>query len=224
MNPRLNRIDNIVYTAGEDSGMPPRARERIIDSAGIPAEKVLAEHDGKPLGSSRQTEVLLDELYTARPDSLNLAIFAGRIDGGWEKLVKRAYEIVLLHSSQEQDGIDISAVVASLGAILDEIEKTRRDFEKFLQQEPDEEKKTRVVKFVADELKPLVLSLHEQAMAKVRERLMLVMMSGGDDYVLAGRVAAELGIIDGAFVNVDVVMNQTLGSHIEGCLQRRRMC
>lgn len=212
MSESLNQIATAYFVASDTNKVPLLAREHLLTSAGVSADRiVLKTEDGKPLATSieAQDRVLADLMVDTQQAALRLMVFTGRIKESWEDLVLRLYRAVFAHTATEcRYSGQLDGLFVKLKNILDRIAATRLHFEEFLTHSPDE-------KTIDNEVENLVSSIRAEVTGFlegvpdclrdcVHKQLILVMLSGGEDYMLAGKVAAKLGLIDGAFLASDI--------------------
>lgn len=205
----LERIDRAIYTAGGERNLPPFSCRDVLGGLNIPAQKVITEHRGELLTSARQTAELLGDRLIEAPDALDLVVFSGRVDDGWQELVVRAYEVIGQRAGQ--DGIEHH--LAALGDIFRRIGAVRSDFAKSDTFDP---------RNAVRQLAGKVPTLPPDLMAAVQKRVMLVMLSNGKDFVREGQLATELGILDGAFNAFQTALDPApVVAHLEERLRGR---
>ena len=205
----LESIDRAIYSAGRESKLPAFSRRDVLGRLGIPAEKMITDYRGEPLTSAGQTAALLKDRLVEAPDSLDLLVFSGRVDDGWQELVVRAHEVI--GRGAGQNGIEHH--LAALGDIFSRIGAVRSDFETSEEFNPS---------IAVQQLVGKVPTLPPDLTAAVQRRVMLVMLSDGKDFVREGQLATELGILDGAFQGLQAASHPApVIAHLEERLHLR---
>ncbi len=205
----LEQIDHALYAAGRDTYMEHRIRVLNLERLGIPERRITTSRRDKLLEGSLETVMALSGRLDAAPDSLNLVVFSGRIDDGWHALVKRTYEAVHRRTGDDQ----IEAHLAGLNVIFERIEAVRSEFTRGREFDP---------KLAVTRLLSTVPRLPADLVREVQKHVMLVMLSDGEDFVREGQIAAELGVIDGAFPTLETVKDPgPVIAHLEERLRHR---
>lgn len=205
----LERIDHAIYAAGRDTGLEHRMRTIYLGRLGIPEARITTTNQDRLLTDSTQTAAVLSDRLDESPDSLNLVVFSGRVDDGWHALVKRAYEAVLRKAGDDQ----LEAHLAGLDHIFERIGAVRSQFTKGREFDP---------KRAVTQLLGTVPKLPPELSRAVQARVMLIMFSDGEKFVREGQVAAELGVIDGAFPTLKTVQDPGHAiAHLEERLRHR---
>ncbi len=205
----LERIDRALYTAGKDTNFDADMRRTVLNKFGIPRQKIITEHRESLLTSARQTAELLSGRLDEAPDVLDLLVFSGRIDDGWQTLVARAYEVI----GRKMGHANIEEHLAALDEIFRRIGSVRDAFSRSREFNPET---------AAAQIQDSVPALPLLLVQAVKKRTMLVMLSGGENFVREGQLATRLGVIDGAFDSLLATQDpQPIIRHLEKGLSFR---
>lgn len=204
-------LEQIGHTYWVTQSLTPKNRQSMLQTQfGIPGHKTSAVcSDGKPLETTEQFDELLSKDLAASPQSMSLVLFAGALPGGWKKFVAEVYKICM-----KQDGFtpeEITETQLRLFAILLHITEVRDDINQLTPE-------------ALREAFHDILPLPEVVQNAVRQRVIMIMLSGGSDYVIEGKAAAGIGLINGAHDIMDISESETcdeIKAEIEKALQRR---
>ncbi|MBI2638627.1 hypothetical protein HYW83_03490 [Candidatus Peregrinibacteria bacterium] len=205
----IENIDRAIYTVGKNTDFDAGVRSVLLGRFGIPRQKIVTEHREELLTSARQTAELLSGRLDEAPDALDLLVFSGRVDDGWKTLVAKAYEAIgrkAGHANLELHLVALDEIFRQIGAVRAAFSKSRQF---------DPEKATKQIQHSVPVL-PATL------MDAVKKRVMLLMLSDGEDFVREGQLATHLGVIDGAFGSLQTISDpQPVIRHLEECVWRR---
>lgn len=205
----LEHIDRAIYTAGKSTNFDTRMRRIVLGKLGIPKQKAITEYRGELLTSARQTAEVLSGRLDEAPDALDLVVFSGRVNDGWHELVARAYEAI----GRKIGYGNIEVHLAALDEIFKRIGAVRAAFSMGRKFDP-----AKAVVQIGDAV-PKLPAMLVQA---VQRRVILVMLSDGEDFVREGQLAAQLGMIDGAFDTLETTQNPVQAiRHLKECLRSR---
>jgi hypothetical protein len=200
INDISQHIDHAIWLPSDMAHPLPRIfNERMLERMGIPRGRT----DGK-LETGQDALDLLRKIFDRTPDARTLLIFPGRVQGMmWEDLVIGAWRAIAGRVSPEElektaDSIQqilqragqVRAAIAEKAVSIDDsvVARTTAHFRALCD-----------AREAASVIKGEVTPLPEAVIQALRKKVMLNMVTGGDEYIWQGKVAAECGVIEDAF-------------------------
>lgn len=223
-------IDHAIWLASDAAHPLPRKifHERTIERMGIPRGRLYTQEtppvDGA-LATGQDALNLLERIFDRTPGDRTLLIFPGRARGmAWEDLVIGAWRAIAARVSPEE----LEKTADSVRQILQRAGQVRGAIaEKALTADMSNVGRTTAhfhalcdMREAAAAIKKEVALPGESVAQALQHKVMLNMVTAGDEYMWQGKVAAECGIIEDAFDIVHLAESpEVLAASI-----RRQLC
>lgn len=199
----LERIDKVIWPDGTKLKSDAGHRKKEMGRLGFPAEKIITDYAGQDLDTINAVEAVLRDIGDPPPDNFHLLVVPGSMEGSWVSLVRKAYEVILerkpLSNSERRD-----LLRTAIDPVLNMLRKGH-EFEKpadFPTQGTIDEMIRHFVSRIRAEIDknktPDSAMQLQEIISIVRRKMIIVLLSRGMR-VQPGKVAAHLGLIDGAF-------------------------